>query len=291
MFPYLDSTNHAAVESYVEQVFKRMYPRARWAWLQTVFRDFEAFFSGRHPGYARMDSRYHDPAHTLQAVVCMVMLLEGRRIARVRPALDSRQFELAIAAVLLHDTGFLRQRTDRDGTSAKYTFCHILRSCAFAASYLPTLGADSTEVEAVLCAINCTGPNTQISRLWFRNPADRVVGAALATADYLGQMAAPEYPDKLEVLYDEFSESENYLRVPIERRQFRSARELVVNTPEFWKKVQRRLIDEYGGLHRFLARPYPDGPNAYLLAVEHNMEKVAAKIRTYGIVGDDLASV
>ena len=35
----------------------------------------------------------------------------------------------------------------------------------------------------------------------------RIVGFALGTADLLGQMAAPDYVDKLPVLYDEFVEA------------------------------------------------------------------------------------
>jgi hypothetical protein len=142
-------------------------------WLRRIFDDIERLFHGRHPGYAAIDAHYHSLEHTLQAVVCLVLLLEGRRMARVRPALDSRQFELAVAAALLHDTGFLRLRNDTKGTGAKYTFCHVLRSCAFTASYLPTVGADDRDVETVLCAINCTGPNMEIGRLWFRNLPSR----------------------------------------------------------------------------------------------------------------------
>jgi hypothetical protein len=282
MFPYLDTSNTGAVSAYTLQVFKAMYPRARCAWLPKVFADVEALFAGRHPTYAPVDSRYHDLQHTLQAVVCIVMLFEGRRAARVRPGLESRQFELAVTAMLLHDTGFLRFRSDTKGTSAKYTYCHILRSCAFAASYMPTLGADSNEVEAVLSAINCTGPNTELSRLWFRQPADRVIGAALATADYLGQMSANNYPEKLDILYEEFRESEEQLRVPVSRRAFASARDLVEKTPLFWDTIVRpKLEREFQGLVRFLARPYPDGPNAYLAAVEANMDKIQQKIAAY----------
>src|SRR5437762_12590194 len=110
MFPYIDSTKVDAVEAYAGHVFKTMYPRAKLLWLRKVFHDVETLFAGRHPAYAAIDSRYHNLLHTLQAVVCMVMLLEGRRAARVRPAVDAKEFEIAVAAVLLNDTGPLRAR-------------------------------------------------------------------------------------------------------------------------------------------------------------------------------------
>src|SRR5581483_12173274 len=214
MFPPVDTKNPTAVAAFVEGKFASMYPGASLQWLETLFRDMEALFEGRHPDYAAIDIRYHDFEHTLQATVCIVLLLEGRHGAGVQPHVGPRDFELAVSAVLLHDAGYLRLRSDTAGTGAKYTFCHVLRSCSFAASYLPTLGASDYEVEAVLGAINCTGPTKEISRLRFRFPVERVIGCALATSDYLGQMAAADYPDELEILFHEFQESDDFIHLP-----------------------------------------------------------------------------
>jgi len=279
MFPIVDTKNAAAVSAFVEKKFTEMYPDASLVWLETIFRDIEELFSGRHPDYAAVDLRYHDLEHTLQATLCMVLLLEGRHYAGVEPRLNARQFELGLSAVLLHDAGYLKLRSDTVGTGAKYTFCHVLRSCSFAASYLPTFGANDYEVEAVLGAINCTGPTKEISRLRFREPFERVVGCALATADYLGQMAAADYPDELEILFHEFQESDDFIHLPSSRRAFKSIDELVERTPIFWKKfVQPKLESDFQAVYRFLARPYPQGPNPYLVAVEKNIEKIKQRL-------------
>jgi hypothetical protein len=181
-------------------------------------------------------------------------------------------FELAVASVLLHDVGYLKLRSDNRGTGAKYTFCHVLRSCAFAASYLPSVGASDIEVEAVLGAINCTGPTKKIGQLHFREAIERIIGCALATADYLGQMAAADYPDELGILFSEFQESDDFLRLPPERRIFHSADQLIAKTPAFWRKlVLPKLESDFQAMYRFLARPYPHGPNPYLDAVERNI--------------------
>lgn len=275
MFPPVETKDPAAVAAFVTEKFSAMFPGTRPTWLKRLFRDIEDLFTGRHPDYAPCDVRYHDLEHTLQATVCLTLILEGRIIADVEPKLNARQFQLAMAAVLLHDAGYLRVRSDNNGTGAKYTYCHVLRSCAFAASYLPTLGANDYEVEAVLGAINCTGPTKQVSRLYFREPVERIVGCALATADYLGQMAAADYPDELEILYDEFKESDDYIHLPESRRPFKSAADLISKTPMFWKKwVLPKLEADYQAMYRFLARPYPQGPNPYLNAVEKNIAKV-----------------
>jgi hypothetical protein len=275
MFPPDDTKNPAAVASFVEQKFAQIHPGASLEWLETIFRDVERLFCGDHPDFLKIDLRYHDLEHTMQATVCCVLLLEGRHLAGVEPRLDPRQFELAIAAVLLHDTGYLKLRHDKAGTGAKYTFCHVLRSCSFAASYLPSLGANDHEIEAVLGAINCTGPAKEISRLRFREPVERIIGCALGTADYLAQIAADDYPDELEILFHEFEESDNFLHMPPARRMFKSPADLIERTPAFWQKfVLPKLESDFQAVYRFLARPYPHGPNLYLEAAERNIQKI-----------------
>ena len=272
MFPPVDTKDPKAVAAFVAQKFAAMYPGASMQWINTILGDVDALFSGRHPDYAANDVRYHDFEHTLQATVCITLLLEGRHAARVEPQITARMFELAVAGVLLHDVGYLKLRSDTRGTGAKYTYCHVLRSCAFAASYLPGIGATDHEVDAVLGAINCTGPTKKVGLLHFREPVERLIGCALATADYLGQMAATDYPDELEILYREFKESDDYIGLPASRRIFKSPDDLIERTPAFWKKlVQPKLESDFQAMYRFLARPYPGGPNPYIDAVERNI--------------------
>jgi len=279
MFPPVDTKNAAAVANHCGGVFADMYPGARPQWIERVFNDIVDLFSGKHPAYGPIDLWYHDLEHTMQATLCLVQILSGRHSAGVEPRLTARQFELAICGALLHDSGYLKVRSDTNGTGAKYTYCHVLRSCAFAASYLPTLGATDLEVEAVLGAINCTGPAKQVSRLYFREAIDRVVGCALATGDYLGQMSAIDYPDELDILYREFKESDDYIHLPASRRPFSSAIDLIQRTPSFWRQiVLPKLESEFQAVYRFLAEPYPHGRNAYLDAVENNMTVIQQRI-------------
>ena len=281
MFPPADTKNPSAVLAFVETTFGAMYPTSKLTIVRTMFESVVLLFEGRHPDYGRIDLRYHDLEHTLQATVCLVRLLQGRHAAGVEPKLQPRQFELAIASALLHDAGYLKLRSDTAGTGAKYTFCHVLRSCAFAASFLPPLGANDHEVEAVLGAINCTGPTKQVSRLRFREPIDRIIGCALATGDYLGQMAAPDYPDELEILFNEFKESDDFVHLPPERRAFQSAAQLVELTPMFWQEiVLPKLESDFQAVYRFLADPYPNGRNPYLDAVENNIRIIKARVPT-----------
>jgi hypothetical protein len=101
----------------------------------------------------------------------------------------------------------------------------------------------------------------------------------LATADYLGQLAAPDYPEKLEKLFAEFEESETFVNVPPSERAFKSPQHLIEQTPKFWERfVLPRLEDDFKGVYRYLATPYPEGPNPYMLAATRNIAAIKSRI-------------
>jgi len=279
MPPAIDFDDPSEVADFITAKFGALYPSSGAAWLQGVFDDVGAMFAGRTPSYLPVDLKYHNLRHTHMATACMALILEGQRAAEGDAHVKSRDFELAIAAVLLHDSGYLKLKSDPEGTGAKYTYCHILRSCAFAASYLPHVGATDVEIESVLSAINCTGPNSEIGRLIFRDNVSRIVGCALATSDYLGQLADPRYPDKLGELYAEFCESDEFANVPAARRAFKSEEDLVRRTPGFWRNfVKPKLDRDFQGVYRYLDEPAGSGHNDYMAAIEINLAKVERRI-------------
>jgi len=281
MFPHTDTSHPIAVAQVVEEVQREVYPGHSHALIRQLFADVQAMFEGRYHDYQPIDLRYHDFQHTLQATLCMAELVAGRARASAEPALSAREFECGIAAVALHDTGYLKLRGDRTGSGAKYTYTHVLRSCSFAASYLPTLGFGQEELTIALNAIGCTGPASSLYPIAFGSPAEKIVGSCVATADFLGQMAAPDYPDELGILYAEFEESDDYLRVPHEARVFKSADDLIARTPEFWRgHVLPKLNLSFQGVYRYLADPFPDGPNRYLEAIERNITHIQRLKRT-----------
>jgi hypothetical protein len=274
MFPQVDTKNVLEVAATAQAALLRHHPAADTRVIDRLFADIEDIFHGRYLDYLPLDMRYHDFEHTLQAALCLVRLLDGRYRAKATPILSARDFELAIASVLLHDTGYLKLRSDSEGTGAKYTLVHVIRSCAFAASYLPTVGFTQPEIDAVVIAIRCTGPRSNVLELHLADQREHLLGSALATADYLGQMAAPDYVDELPFLYAEFEEADNFCHTPRDRRLFRSVHDLVAKTPGFWEKViLPKITQDFGGVYRFLADPYPDGPNAYIMAIEQNIAR------------------
>ncbi len=52
-------------------------------------------------------------------------------------------------------------------------------------------------------------------------------------------------------------------------------------TPLFWQKfVRAKLESDFQAVYRFLARPYPHGPNLYIEAVEKNIATIKRRLET-----------
>lgn len=263
------------VAATVVHLFHDLFPGESSRVVRRLFAAVRAMFAGQYLNYEPIDLGYHDLTHTLQATLCYTYLFEGWCHAGAMPLLSTRDFEVGLAAVLLHDSGYLRLQADQEGTGAKYTHVHVLRSGAFAASFVPKLGFNATEAQAIASAIFCTGPNHGLNEQYFRRPETKTLAAMLVTADFLGQMAAPDYPYKLDILYGEFKESDDFFLHPPEKRSFTSADDLKAKTPAFWHEVVRPMLDrDLLGLYQYLADPFPAGPNAYLDAIEYNVHLV-----------------
>jgi hypothetical protein len=276
MFPAVDTKDAAAVAREVRGIFSEIFPGEDDSFIAREFQWIVDAFEGRCPGYLAIDARYHDLEHTLQGTLCLMELLRGRHFSLARPPLTRRMFGLALLAILMHDTGYLKHAGDPDGTGAKYTLTHVRRSADFAREFLQPRGFLDEDIIAIQNMIRCTGVNADLAAIPFSSELERVVGYALGTADLLGQMAADDYVEKLPVLFQEFSEAVEFSgTLSAKTLQFRSAEELVRNTPVFWQRyVFPKVNEDFGGLYRYLAEPYPDGNNDYLNAIRANLLRI-----------------
>jgi len=270
-----DTTQMKNVADATLRIAADLFPKSSPSYIRRIFSEVETLFSGGYQDYQANDLNYHDFRHTLQVTMAYVDIMAARQLAVTSP-ITCRQFELGLTAALFHDSGYLKLRSDREGTGAKYTYCHVLRGCALASSYLPALGLGIDEIDMILGIIRNTGPSTVGMRLRFSTKHEQILACAVATADYLGQMAAADYPDELEVLFAEFAESDDFSRVPPDCRVFQTAAGLIASTPTFWAEVVRpKLEKDFLGLHRFLDTP--DGTNPYMDAIERNLRIIAQR--------------
>jgi hypothetical protein len=276
--PHVINTKHLSeVAEFIKGAFAVVGGEGSFPLLERLLSDVTGMFGGRYPGHQAIDMEYHDFEHTLQATVCLVHLLQGRSVTPDQPVYSIREWELAVMAVLLHDTGFLKETGDSSGTGAKYTFVHEHRSCDFAKAYLPQLELTDGEIEDVCSAIICTGPRSKISQVAFRREEARQIAFMLVTADYLAQISAADYLDKLPRLYREFEESFEYNKTPLEERPYQNLRELLEKTPGFWYSYVLPVLDKkVGGVYRYLAAP--GHPNPYMEAVEANLVELKRRL-------------
>ncbi|RME95997.1 MAG: hypothetical protein D6766_01795 [Verrucomicrobia bacterium] len=276
MFRAQDTGDPTAVAHEVQLVYCSLFPEADRRFIPRAFGVVIDSFCGGNPAYLPIDARYHDVEHTMQGALCMARLLERRHRLGAEPVLTEEQFRLGLLAMLMHDTGYLKHAGDTEGTGAKYTAIHVRRSAEFAANCLAARGYTDEEITAVQHMIQCTGLGADPRRIPFKHAWERMLGCALATADLLGQMAAPDYVDKLPILYEEFAEAAAFTggQLPT-ATTFDSAEELIRRTPEFWENyVRPRLDNELERLYRFLNDPWPDGPNPYVQAIEANIRRI-----------------
>ena len=112
----------------------------------------------------------------------------------------------------------------------------------------------------------------------FRSETERVLGQAVCTADYIGQISDPRYPDRLETLFNEFEESYRYQGMSPDTWPFKSYEALLRATPAFWDTfVQRKLNDECAGVWRHL-EDSTTGDNPYMQSIERNLAAIRERI-------------
>ncbi len=271
----------SAVEAEVQDAYVEMYPKGNHEYIPGLFRSVVLWFSGNYRDYQSIDAHYHDLEHTLQGILCMARLLCRRAAIGLEPRVSQRMFELGMLAILMHDTGYLKRRGDVGGTGAKYTLIHVDRSIEFAGEFMRSQNTPPQEVLSVQNMIRCTGVNVKLDTIQFQSEEERIVGFALGTADLLGQMAAPDYVDKLPILYLEFAEaSRNSGDGKMKAGGFfTSAEDLMQKTPLFWDNyVKNKINREFLGLWRALNDPYPEGPNPYIQRIEANMSRLRREL-------------
>jgi hypothetical protein len=276
MYPLVATKDPCAVEREVQSAYRAMFPGGNPSFISDAFTWAIDCFTGKYPGYQAIDAKYHDFEHTLQGTLCLVRLLRGRHEAAVQPELTQKLFELGVLAILFHDAGYLKRSGDVEGTGAKYTQVHVMRSAEFAGQLLKEREFSAGDINAVLNMIYCSEVDVSLERIPFQSDLEKTVGMALGTADLLGQMAAEDYVDKLPALYLEFAEAAQRQREKTDiAGRFSSADELMRKTPAFWAEYVRCKLDrEFGGVYRFLNQPYPAGPNYYLQQIEANLARL-----------------
>jgi hypothetical protein len=231
-------------------------------------------FHGKNPEFQACDTAFHDFDHTMQATAAVADLLAAHRKNPVIAPLKQRDWELAIAAGILHDTGYLKRRKDLTGSGAKYSAIHVGRSCFHAWDLLPSFGFSRDELRQVQNAICATAISVSMDELPFRDSREWLIGAMVATGDMIGQMAAEDYPERLAGLYLEFREATVFSR--LQKASFaihKNLLDLLVGTEKFYNGYVTRMLDqEWKGIYKILDDG--NGRNRYTDRIRTNISRV-----------------
>jgi hypothetical protein len=261
----VDSHDYPAVAERALGIFAYHYSGDDWLRLRLAYEQVRALFAGEFPGYRACLSEYHDFRHTMDIVLATARLLDGCNLER--PFLAQGLAAELLLAAFLHDTGYLQQEWDTEGTGAKYAREHEARSIAFLFDNADSFEIESRELPVVTRLIQSTDLKQSFAEIPFAGEQERLAGAILGSADLLGQMADREYLEKLLFLYYEFREA----GVPGYDTEF----DILRKTHDFYSVIRRRLDESYLGVWSFARRHFRErhgaDDNLYMVAIERQM--------------------
>jgi hypothetical protein len=268
----------------VSQLLVATWPLIDMQPIQRAFADFDALFAGRMPGYAGVDTVYHDRQHTLDVTLAMARLLSGyERQADAAHQLTSDRATVGIILALFHDVGYLRRSADHEQRNgAEFTRNHVTRGAAFLTDYMPQLGLGDWADVAVQI-IHFTGYERPFDQIATQDARDRMLGYLLGTADMIAQLADRCYLEKCrDRLYPEFVLGGVALSSVHGARavKYASGLDLLRQTPAFVAQTRATRLDgQFGGAYRYLEVLF-DGRNPYIEAIDRNMSYLEQILRS-----------
>lgn len=208
-----------------------------------AFATIVQLFSGNYPGYRACNTQYHDLQHTTDTFLAMSRVVHGAWLHGEH--LTRRHIVLSLICALFHDTGYIQEENDREGTGAKYTADHVVRSAEFLRRHGSGHGLSEKEIESGRAMIFCTDMGLDISTIEFPSERIEFLGRALCAADLMAQLADRTYLEKLLFLYREFKEAEV--------GEYEDELDLLRKTTGFFELIGQRLEMILSPLHRYMA--------------------------------------
>jgi hypothetical protein len=261
----VDTSDPEKVIEEVLRIFYYHYSEDSALRVRLAFSQVRSLFAGEFPGYRECLAEYHDFNHTMSVLLASARLLDGYNIERVFLP-EEMAIQLLLAA-LLHDTGYIQEDWDTEGTGAKYSRQHEQRSIEFLERHAGVFEIEEPEIEPIVRLIQSTDLKTDFARIAFPSEEEQDAGAILGSADILGQMSDRAYLEKLLFLYYEFREA----GIPGYETEF----DILKKTRDFYESVKGRLRDTYLHVfelanHHFRER-YQINRNLYIVAVDRQM--------------------
>ena len=271
---FVDMDSPQAVLDEVLFIMTLVHPQMDPSQLTNAFSFMVSLYQGQWPGERECNTQFHDLRHITETMLAMARLIHGAVITGRH--LSPRQVLVGMVSALVHDAGYIQDKSDADGTGAKYTTVHVERSMNFIERYGQRYGLTAEEIPECKMMIQCTDLDTDISSIQFPSGNVELLSKLLGCADLIGQMADRIYLEKLFYLFKEFEEGQV--------TAYSDEMDLLQKTLAFFPLVQKRVKEQLGGYDR-LAKPHFNrrwgvSVNLYQVAIErqhHYLEEILAK--------------
>ncbi len=259
----IDTNNPDRVFDEVKKIFSYHYDETELNVVNDTYTKIKKTFNGEFSGYRACNTNYHNFAHTMDALLATIRLVDGYNLKEGK--FPSNIVISLLLAVLFHDIGYIQENDDNKGTGAKYTATHVERSIAFITKNIDSFYIG--DVNSITRLIRCTGLRVDINAIPFADKNEKMAGLILATADLIGQMADRVYLEKLLFLYYEFKEADLH--------GYETEFDIIRKTLDFYEVTKDRLSRVYGKMYiyarfHFLKR-YDVNENLYIEAMNKNI--------------------
>jgi len=254
----------------VNAVLLQMDPQTDFSPLNQAVDDCIRLFKGQYPGYRACRTLYHDISHTLSVYLAACRLIHGAHLTGRTMAAEMRIFTLINA--LFHDAGLIQTADDTEGTGAKYSTGHEVRSIRFTKLYLSANKIFLERLGDSAHIIGSTIVRLPTGEIAYRDEDTRLAGYILGTADLLAQMADRLYLEKLLYLYREFKEAG--------LSEFHSELDLLKKTEAFYREVSKqRLREELGDVRIWMKEHFAHQMGVRKDFYEESIEKNIVYLR------------
>jgi hypothetical protein len=263
-----DMRNEKAIFSNVKKIFCYHYSKKSFNEIEKCFKQIRNLFEGNYAGYNACNTKYHDLIHTLHVFLASARLMDGYNLKQ--NLLPERLVLNLLKAGLLHDTGYIQEKWDNEGTGAKHTTNHIGRSIAFIVKNRGDFNTSREDVDLISKMIRCTEIKCKLTTIPFTSEEEKIAGMILGSADILGQMSDREYLERLLFLYNEMKEA----GVPGYTTEF----DIIKSTLELYNTVKKKLNNSFNEVYMYAQEHFSErnkiNRNLYIESIENNIEYI-----------------
>ncbi len=237
--------------------------------------DIANLYNGIWPDYEACQVPYHNYNHALDVTLAALRMASGWNKRHPTALFSQDAITTLVIASLFHDSGYIKDKGDHDGSGGKYSFNHTIRSQKICSSYLKQKQYSNTITHIILNIIDTTNFNSLPDLAVYTTEENKIIAKMVASADLIAQMADIKYMYHLRDLYKEFAEAYEFHGKDTLMKQgvhiFASPDEMLATTTSFYQETILPRLDFLGRMDHYLIAYFDEGRNPYLENIIANL--------------------